>query len=100
MKITPPVRLAGFVLFTALAFAPVARACTCVDPPSFDQTFATSTVVFKGVVEAVDPPDPGLPDYVRVTLHPTGVWKGAPPAHVHVWTGTLEGTCGLPFQVG
>ena len=92
-------RLASTFAALLLAAAPAfTLACKCVPPPPPKQALEKAAAVFVGTVVAENKEK--KPGGRELELEVSGVWKGALPKRITVYTATDSAACGFPFQLG
>jgi hypothetical protein len=78
-----------------------ASACTCLPPPSFEESFAAAEAVFTGEVVRIEIIDGEFfPQEMRVGLLLENYWKGELPDTVTIYTSASGASCGFPFEIG
>ena len=88
-----------FVGLAALAYAPEARACSCMKlTPS--EGLTSSYAVFTGEVTAIEKNTATRFGGLEVTLRVKQMWKGDPSEEIRVHTAGSSAACGYSFVKG
>ena len=88
-----------FLGLMSLAYAPEARACSCMRlTPS--EGFTSSYAVFTGEVTNIEKNTSTRFGGLEVTLRVQKMWKGDPAKEIEVHTAGSSAACGYPFAKG